>query len=147
MGLSAESDLRPTIENARSIHFVGICGTAMASVAAALKERGSAVSGSDQGIYPPMSTFLEERGIEAKPFSEANLEHKPDLVVIGNAISRGNIEAEFVLAHKLNYCSLPELLKHHFLRGKRSLVVSGTAAAVIALPTCWWPCLATFLRM
>ena len=126
MGLTAGSDLRPTIENARSIHFVGICGTAMASVAAALKERGSAVSGSDQGIYPPMSTFLEERGIEAKPFSEANLEHKPDLVVIGNAISRGNIEAEFVLAHKLNYCSLPELLKHHFLRGKRSLVVSGT---------------------
>ena len=126
MGLSAGSDLRPTIENARSIHFVGICGTAMASVAAALKERGIAVSGSDQGIYPPMSTFLEERGIEAKPFSEANLAHKPDLVVIGNAISRGNLEAEFVLAHKLNYCSLPELLKHHFLRGKRSLVVSGT---------------------
>ena len=126
MGLTAGSDLRTTIENARSIHFVGICGTAMASVAAALKERGSAVSGSDQGIYPPMSTFLEERGIEAKPFSEANLAHKPDLVVIGNAISRGNLEAEFVLAHKLNYCSLPELLKHHFLRGKRSLVVSGT---------------------
>ena len=98
----------------------------MASVAAALKERGITVSGSDQGIYPPMSTFLEERGIEAKPFSEANLAHKPDLVVIGNAISRGNLEAEFVLAHKLNYCSLPELLKHHFLHGKRSLVVSGT---------------------
>ena len=126
MGLSAESDLRPTIENARSIHFVGICGTAMASVAAALKERGIAVSGSDQGIYPPMSTFLEERGIAAKPFGEANLAHKPDLVVIGNAISRGNPEAEFALGQKLNYCSLPELLKHQFLRGKRSLVVSGT---------------------
>ena len=98
----------------------------MASVAAALKERGIAVSGSDQGIYPPMSTFLEERGIEAKPFGEANLAHKPDLVVIGNAISRGNLEAEFALEHKLNYCSLPELLKHQFLHGKRSLVVSGT---------------------
>jgi len=126
MGLSAGSDLRPTIENARSIHFVGICGTAMASVAAALKERGIAVSGSDQGIYPPMSTFLEERGIAAKPFGEANLAHKPDLVVIGNAISRGNPEAEFALDQKLNYCSLPELLKHQFLRGKRSLVVTGT---------------------
>ena len=126
MGLSARSDLRPTIENARSLHFVGICGTAMASVAAALKERGIAVSGSDQGIYPPMSTFLEERGIAAKPFGEANLAHKPDLVVIGNAISRGNPEAEFALGQKLNYCSLPELLKHQFLRGKRSLVVSGT---------------------
>jgi UDP-N-acetylmuramate: L-alanyl-gamma-D-glutamyl-meso-diaminopimelate ligase len=109
-----------------AIHFVGICGTAMASVAAALKERGIAVSGSDQGIYPPMSTFLKERGIAAKPFSEANLAHKPDLVVIGNAISRGNPEAEFALEQKLDYCSLPELLKHQFLRGKRSLVVSGT---------------------
>ena len=126
MSLSAGSDLRPTIENARSIHFVGICGTAMASVAAALKERGIAVSGSDQGIYAPMSTFLEERGIAAKPFGAANLDHKPDLVVIGNAISRGNSEAEFALEQKLDYCSLPELLKHQFLRGKRSLVVSGT---------------------
>jgi UDP-N-acetylmuramate: L-alanyl-gamma-D-glutamyl-meso-diaminopimelate ligase len=109
-----------------TVHFVGICGTAMAAVAAALKERGIKVSGSDQGIYPPMSTFLEERGIEAKPFGAANLGHKPDLVVIGNAISRGNPEAEFALEQKLDYCSLPELLKHQFLRGKRSLVVSGT---------------------
>ncbi|MDP6337098.1 MAG: UDP-N-acetylmuramate:L-alanyl-gamma-D-glutamyl-meso-diaminopimelate ligase [Verrucomicrobiota bacterium] len=108
------------------MHFVGICGTAMASVAAALKERGFAITGSDQGIYPPMSTFLEERGIEARPFDEANLAHKPDLVVIGNAISRGNPEAEYALEHKLAYCALPELLKHQFLRGKRSLVVCGT---------------------
>ena len=98
----------------------------MASVAAALKERGLAITGSDQGIYPPMSTFLEERGIEARPFDEANLAHKPDLVVIGNAISRGNPEAEYALEHKLAYCALPELLKHQFLRGKRSLVVCGT---------------------
>ena len=98
----------------------------MASVAAALKERGYTVSGSDQGIYPPMSTFLEERGIEARPFDESNLAHKPDLVVIGNAISRGNLEAEITLEQKLRYCSLPELLKHHFLCGKRTLVVSGT---------------------
>ena len=73
-----------------------------------------------------MSTFLEERGIEARPFDEANLAHKPDLVVIGNAISRGNPEAEYALEHKLAYCALPELLKHQFLRGKRSLVVCGT---------------------
>ena len=95
----------------------------MASVAAALKERGAAVTGSDEGIYPPMSTFLAERGIEVRPLDEANLAHRPDLVVIGNAISRGNPEAECVLEQKLNYCSLPELLKHRFLRGKRSLVV------------------------
>ncbi len=115
-----------SIDNAHSIHFVGICGTAMASVAAALKERGAAVTGSDHGIYPPMSAFLEERGIEARPFDKANLAQRPDLVVIGNAISRGNPEVEFVLEQKLDYCSLPELLKHRFLRGKRSLVVSGT---------------------
>ncbi len=95
-------------------------------MAAALKERGFAITGSDQGIYPPMSTFLEERGIEARPFDEANLAHKPDLVVIGNAISRGNPEAEYALEHKLAYCALPELLKHQFLRGKRSLLVCGT---------------------
>ena len=98
----------------------------MASVAAALKERGFAITGSDQGIYPPMSTFLEARGIEARPFDVANLAYKPDLVVIGNAISRGNPEAEYALEHKLAYCALPELLKHQFLRGKRSLVVCGT---------------------
>jgi len=126
VGVPREVNPSATIDHARSIHFVGICGTAMASVAAALKERGVAVTGSDEGIYPPMSTFLAERGIEAKPFDEANLAHKPDLVVIGNAISRGNPEAEFALEQKLNYCSLPELLKHRFLRGKRTLVVTGT---------------------
>jgi len=111
----------------RSVHFVGICGTAMASTAAALKEKGVQVSGSDQNVYPPMSTFLAARQIEViAGYAERNLAQKPDLVVIGNAISRGNPEAEYVLDHKLPYCSLPELLKHFFIRGKRSIVVSGT---------------------
>jgi len=111
----------------RSVHFIGVCGTAMASAAAALQEKGVRVTGSDQNVYPPMSTFLAERRIEViSGFAEANLAHRPDLVVIGNAISRGNPEAEYVLDHKLPYCSLPELLKHFFIRGKRSLVVAGT---------------------
>ena len=111
----------------RSVHFVGICGTAMASAAAAIKEKGLLVTGSDQNVYPPMSTFLAEKQIEVMPgFSEQNLAKKPDLVVIGNAISRGNPEAEYVLDHKLQYCSLPEILKAFFIRGKRSLVVTGT---------------------
>ena len=111
----------------KSVHFVGVCGTAMASTAAALKQRGFAVTGSDQNVYPPMSTFLAERQIEVmNGFSERNLAHKPDLVVIGNAISRGNPEAEYVLDHKLRYCSLPELLREYFIRGKRSIVVAGT---------------------
>src|SRR5690242_13695423 len=111
----------------QSVHFVGICGTAMASTAAALREKGIQVTGSDQNVYPPMSTFLAERKIEViSGYTERNLAKRPDLVVIGNAISRGNPEAEYVLDHKLPYCSLPELLKHFFIRGKRSLVVTGT---------------------
>ena len=111
----------------KSVHFIGICGTAMASAAAAMQEKGFDVTGSDQNVYPPMSTFLAERKIEVmNGYAEQNLAHKPDLVVIGNAISRGNPEAEYVLDHKLRYCSLPELLKEFFIRGKRSLVVTGT---------------------
>jgi len=99
----------------------------MASVAAALQEKGVKVTGSDQNVYPPMSTFLAEREIEVIPgYAEQNLARKPDLVVIGNAISRGNPEAEYVLDHKLAYCSLPELLKQFFIRGKRSIVITGT---------------------
>ncbi len=111
----------------RSVHFIGIGGTAMASAAVALREKGVQVTGSDQNIYPPMSTFLTEQKVEwMSGYAEHNLAHKPDLVVVGNAISRGNPEAELVLEKKLRYCSLPELLKEFFIRGKRSIVVAGT---------------------
>ena len=112
----------------RSVHFIGIGGTAMASAAVAMQQRGYQVTGSDQDvIYPPMSTFLAEHGIPFQAgYAESNLGHRPDLVVVGNAISRGNPEAEAVLERKLRYCSLPELLKEFFIRGKRSVVVSGT---------------------
>jgi len=113
--------------NIKSIYFIGICGTAMASVAVALQERGVRVTGSDANVYPPMSTFLAERGIEVrKGYREENFSDAPALVVIGNAISRGNPEAEAVLERKLRYCSLPELLKETFIRGKRSIVIAGT---------------------
>jgi UDP-N-acetylmuramate: L-alanyl-gamma-D-glutamyl-meso-diaminopimelate ligase len=114
--------------NLRSVHFIGIGGTAMASAAVAMHELGYQVTGSDQDvIYPPMSTFLAERGIRVMAgYTEVNLAHRPDLVVVGNAISRGNPEAEAVLERKLRYCSLPELLKEFFIRGRRSLVVAGT---------------------
>ena len=111
----------------KSIHFVGIGGTAMAAVAAALRDKGFIVSGSDQNVYPPMSTFLAAKKIDVmQGYAESNLNGKPDLVVVGNAVSRGNPEAEVVLEQKLRYCSLPELLKEFFIRGKRSLVVTGT---------------------
>ena len=111
----------------KSVHFTGLCGTAMASAAAAMKDRGFTVTGSDQNVYPPMSTFLAAKQIEVmNGYLERNLAHRPDLVVIGNAVSRGNPEVEFVLDHKLRCCSLPELLHEFFIRGKRSLVVAGT---------------------
>src|ERR1051326_3488198 len=111
----------------KSVHFVGICGTAMASVAAAMKDRGYVVTGSDQNVYPPMSTFLAEKAIPViAGYDAKNLTTRPDLVVIGNAISRGNPEAEAVLDWKLRYCSLPELLKEFFIQGKSSIVVAGT---------------------
>src|SRR5258707_6154656 len=111
----------------KSVHFVGIGGTAMASAAAAMLDKGFGVNGSDQNVYEPMALFLAGKKIAVmNGYDEKNLSHKPDLVVIGNAISRGNAEAEFVLDRKLRYCSLPELLKEYFIRGKRSLVVTGT---------------------
>jgi UDP-N-acetylmuramate: L-alanyl-gamma-D-glutamyl-meso-diaminopimelate ligase len=111
----------------RHVHFVGICGTAMGSVAAALKERGFEVTGSDANVYPPMSTFLASRGIAiAEGFRPENLPASADLIVIGNAITRGNPEAEAVLNRKLFYLSLPETLRWFFLRGKHNLVVAGT---------------------
>jgi UDP-N-acetylmuramate: L-alanyl-gamma-D-glutamyl-meso-diaminopimelate ligase len=111
----------------KSVHFSGIGGTAMAAVAAAMRDKGFAVTGSDYNVYPPMSAFLAAKQIEVMPgYAESNLSHKPDLVVVGNALSRGNAEVEAVLDHKLRYCSLPELLKEFFIRGKRSIVVAGT---------------------
>jgi UDP-N-acetylmuramate: L-alanyl-gamma-D-glutamyl-meso-diaminopimelate ligase len=109
------------------IHLIGICGTAMAAVAGMLKQRGFRVTGSDAASYPPMSGFLEELGIPvAQPFDVRNLEPRPDLIVVGNAISRGNVELEQVLDQRIPFCSLPQLLHEEFLRGKEVLVVAGT---------------------
>ncbi len=99
----------------------------MGAVAAALKERGFVITGSDENVYPPMSIFLEERGIKARaPFAAKNIPQDVDLVVIGNAMKRGNPEVEAVLNRKLLYVSLPELLRNQFLRGRHNLVVTGT---------------------
>jgi len=99
----------------------------MGSVAAALRERGFMVTGSDENIYPPMSIFLEEKGIKLKQgYRAENIPADADVVVIGNAMKRGNPEVEAVLNRKLFYLSLPEVLKNHFLREKHNLVVTGT---------------------
>jgi UDP-N-acetylmuramate: L-alanyl-gamma-D-glutamyl-meso-diaminopimelate ligase len=111
----------------KHIHLIGICGTAMASLAGMLKERGFWVTGSDAAAYPPMSDFLQSLDIPvAQPFAVEDLDPAPDLVVVGNAISRGNIELEQVLDARIPFCSLPQLLHDEFLRGKEVLVVAGT---------------------
>ncbi len=111
----------------RHIHFLGICGTAMGAVASAMRTQGYSVTGSDAKVYPPMSTFLEEKGIVlSEGYRAENVPSNADLIVIGNAISRGNPELEAVLNQKRYYLSLPEVLKQYFLRGKHNLVVTGT---------------------
>ncbi|HEV2994647.1 MAG TPA: UDP-N-acetylmuramate:L-alanyl-gamma-D-glutamyl-meso-diaminopimelate ligase [Chthoniobacterales bacterium] len=114
-------------ESPRNFHFLGICGTAMGSVAAALSERGFKITGSDENIYPPMSIFLAERRIALNEgYRAENIPADVDVVVIGNVIKRGNPEVEAVLNRKLFYISLPEVLRNHFLRGRHNLVVTGT---------------------
>jgi UDP-N-acetylmuramate: L-alanyl-gamma-D-glutamyl-meso-diaminopimelate ligase len=109
------------------LHFIGICGTAMATLAAMLKRKGFDVTGSDQDVYPPMSDFLTAEGIAAASgYRAEHITADLDRVVVGNAISRGNPELEAVLDLKIRYCSLPEAIRDHFLWGARSIVVAGT---------------------
>ena len=108
-------------------HLIGIAGTAMGSLAGLLRAKGHRVTGSDQGVYPPMSTMLEGLGIEyGSRFDAAHLEPAPDVVVVGNAISRGNPELEAVLDRGLVYSSSAAVLKEEFLRGKHVLAIAGT---------------------
>jgi UDP-N-acetylmuramate: L-alanyl-gamma-D-glutamyl-meso-diaminopimelate ligase len=111
----------------KHIHLIGICGTAMASLAGMLQQRGFRVTGSDSAAYPPMADFLGSLGINvAQPFAEVNLQPRPDLIVVGNAISRGNAELEHALDQRIPFCSLPQMLHDEFLQGKEVLVVAGT---------------------
>jgi len=109
------------------IHVIGVCGTAMATLAAMLKRKGFEVRGSDQDVYPQMSDFLAAEGVPTLAgYKAEHITGDLDLVVVGNAISRGNPELEEVLDRKIRYCSLPEAIREHFLWGARSIVVAGT---------------------
>ncbi len=111
----------------KNIHLIGVCGTAMATLAAMLKRKGFHVGGSDQDVYPPMSTFLEQEGIQTLTgYRAEHITADLDFVIIGNAVSRGNPEVEEVLDRKIRYYSLPEALREFFLWGARSIVVAGT---------------------
>ncbi|MBF0213090.1 MAG: UDP-N-acetylmuramate:L-alanyl-gamma-D-glutamyl-meso-diaminopimelate ligase, partial [Magnetococcales bacterium] len=111
----------------KHLHIIGVCGTAMAGIAALAQESGWRVTGSDAGVYPPMSDFLAERAIPvAEGFRAENLDPTPDLVVVGNAISRGNPELEALMDLGIPYISGPEWLFEHVLKGRHPVVVTGT---------------------
>jgi UDP-N-acetylmuramate: L-alanyl-gamma-D-glutamyl-meso-diaminopimelate ligase len=108
-------------------HLIGICGTAMAALAGMLQARGHHVTGSDENVYPPMSTMLASLGISVmQGYKAEHLETVPNCVIVGNAIPRGNAEVEAMLNRKLLYRSQAEVVKEEFIRGRRSLVVAGT---------------------
>lgn len=109
------------------IHLIGVCGTAMATLAALLRHKGHDVRGSDQNVYPPMSEFLAAEGIRTMTgYREEHITSDVDLVIVGNAISRGNPELESVLERRIRYCSLPEAIRDQFLWGAQSIVLAGT---------------------
>ena len=126
--------------NIRHIHLIAICGTGMGSLALLLKSQGFKVTGSDQNVYPPMNTELEKNGIGIfQGFSAANLSRSPspqppplkgggvpDLIVVGNAVSKENPEVVAMLDKKIPYLSMPQAISQLFLQNKRSVVVSGT---------------------
>ncbi len=109
------------------VHLIGVCGTAMASLAILLKQRGAEVIGSDEHVYPPMSELLAREGIALlEGYQADHITADLDVVVIGNAVSRGNPEVEAVLDHRVRYVSLPEMIRNEFLWQHRSVVVTGT---------------------
>jgi UDP-N-acetylmuramate: L-alanyl-gamma-D-glutamyl-meso-diaminopimelate ligase len=122
-----------------TIHFIGVCGTAMATLAALLKQKGLDVQGSDQNVYPPMSTFLESENIRTlSGYQAEHITENIDLVVVGNAISRGNVELEVVMDRKMRYCSLPEAVRDHFLWASRSIVIAGTHGKTTTTSLAGW---------
>jgi UDP-N-acetylmuramate: L-alanyl-gamma-D-glutamyl-meso-diaminopimelate ligase len=124
---------------ARRIHLIAICGVAMSALAGMLKQRGYEVSGSDENVYPPMSTVLERLGIAIRAgFRAEHLADRPDLVVVGNKVSRNNPEVEALLASGLPYASLPQVLAEIFLAGHTSLVVAGTHGKTTSTAMLGW---------
>ncbi|MFA5902562.1 MAG: UDP-N-acetylmuramate:L-alanyl-gamma-D-glutamyl-meso-diaminopimelate ligase [Desulfobacula sp.] len=111
----------------KKIHLIAACGTGMGTLACSLKEMGYTVSGSDQNVYPPMSDFLKEKGIELfQGYDPSHLDHSPDLVIIGNAVTRQNAEAQAVLTSGIPYVSMPQAVNEFIAKNKKIILVTGT---------------------
>src|SRR3982750_4404531 len=122
-------------------HLIGICGTAMASLAGMLQVRGHKVTGSDQNVYPPMSTQLADLGIEIlQGYKAENTDLPRDITIVGNTIMRGNPELEEVLNRKLVYRSQAETVREEFIRGRRSLGIAGTHGKTTTTSLAAWVC-------
>jgi UDP-N-acetylmuramate: L-alanyl-gamma-D-glutamyl-meso-diaminopimelate ligase len=114
-------------EKVSSIHLIAICGTGMAGLACLLQDMGYRITGSDTGVYPPISDLLQRRGISVMPgFDPAHLFHRPDLVVVGNAVSRNNPEVTGLMEAGIPYCSMPQAVQHFAAAGKNAIVIAGT---------------------
>ena len=111
----------------KKIHLIAACGTGMGTLACILKQMGYRVSGSDQNVYPPMSDFLSEKGISLfTGYDPSNLDHKPDLVIIGNAVTKLNVEAQAVLQRGIPYLSMPQAVNKFIAKNKKIILVTGT---------------------
>lgn len=125
--MELQDELNHAPKTIRHIHIMGVCGTGMAALAGMLKASGYEISGSDKAVYPPMSIFLEEIGIKAfDGYGAQNLTPRPDLVIVGNVITRKNPEAAALAEAEIPYLSFPQALAHFFIQSKTSLVVTGT---------------------
>ncbi|CAN2045860.1 UDP-N-acetylmuramate: L-alanyl-gamma-D-glutamyl-meso-diaminopimelate ligase [Candidatus Magnetomoraceae bacterium gMMP-1] len=122
-----QEDKNQIPENIKNIHFIAICGTGMGALAGMLKDMGFNVTGSDHKVYPPMSSFLAQKNIPVlQGFSAENLNHDPDLVVVGNAVYKKNPEAQALLKKGLYFCSMPQAIQHFFGSSQRFILVTGT---------------------
>ncbi len=114
-------------DSVESIHMIAICGTGMGALASMLKDMGFEITGSDQKVYPPMSIFLSSKHIEiTEGFSEKNIAYRPDLVIVGNAVSKDNPEVVGMRQMGLEFCSMPQAVNRFIGSGKKSLVITGT---------------------
>ena len=123
----------------RNVHLIAACGVGMASLAGMLKEKGCRVTGSDANVYPPMSTQLESLGIRlASPYAAENIPPDADLVVVGNAVSRGNPEAQEAVRRGVPTLSMPQAVARFFLGDRQSIVVAGTHGKTTATALAAW---------
>lgn len=137
--LELDPELNYSPDHIETIHLIGVCGTGMGSLAGMLAEKGYKVTGSDQNVYPPMSDFLAASGIPvAKGYAPENLDHMPDLVIVGNVVTRRNPEAPRLKELGIPYISFPQALRMFFLKDKKPIVAAGTHGKTTTSSLCAW---------